>query len=180
MVTIDGQAVVIGSLISATGSMLVNCNVPYTLEVDGVLWSPIGKRDGADEYVISSSGEFVILSDDGDRLFFFRNTIEQDFSIDTTRVNFILNDTNVGVRQSVGSYVQTSFRNCDRVSVQVSATDKTLQEIRELIPSVSQGEITETSISGGYLIIRIGGISTSSYLQVSLGNVLIAFVTPLN
>lgn len=178
--SIDGQAVVLGSLISATGSMLVNCNVPYTLEVDGVLWSPIGKRDGADEYVVSSSGEFVILSEDGDRLFFFRNSIEQDFSIDTTRVNFILNDTNVGIRQSVGSYVQTSFVNCDRASVQVKATDKTLEELRGLTPIVSQGEVSEITVSGGYCIIRIGGISTSSYLQVSLGNVLIAFVTPLN
>lgn len=179
----EGQAVSIGSSISTTGSMLVYCNKPYVLKVDDVVWSPIGTRDGADEFVLSTGGLVTVYVDD-ERVFFFRNQIVQDFSVDRVATRFyngseiignVVTDNNVYAQRVIPT-------NADTIDIvlrgSVNGNSLTGAQLREFGVTSSQGEVNVTTASAEYLQFRIGNLDPSSYCLVRVGNVLVGFYLP--
>jgi len=158
--------------------MLVYCNKPYELVVDGVTWSPIGSQNGVDEYVLSTSGFFEILVD-GVRQFYFRNVLTPEFSINRVYARYFEGESpQETTPSSIGKYLQSSFptANRDKVYVYVYPTDMT--QIEGLQVECNQGTVVSATPSASWVTLIIANIDSAEHLRVNLGNVLVAFITP--
>lgn len=174
----EGQEVTIGSSISTTGNMLVSCNKPYVLKVDGVVWSPVEVLTNADRYILSSSGFVEILVDD-ERVFFFRNSLTPDFTFATNRLRFREGNNEVVAYFVEGTYNQRSFPNAsiDNVHVIVYPTGGAAS-VEGLEFHTSQGDASPIASAENYVQYSITNIDPSQYMEVKLGNVLLDFVLP--
>lgn len=167
-----------GSSISTTGEMLVNCNQPYVLEVDGVTWSPISTSTDGDVYLLTTSGHIVIYVD-GKRVFFFENNIVSDFDIQglgyrqysgSNIVKYLINQTN---------YIQVQFaQNCDKVWI-VLVGNKTPDELLGYGVTTNNGDANVTfDTHYNRIEINITNVDVSEYCAVFCGNVLLVYLTP--
>lgn len=178
----EGQAVTIGSSISATGNMLVSCNRPYVLKVDDVVWSPVEVLDGADRFILSSGGLVEIMVD-GERIFFFRNSITPAFAFTTNELKLKAGGAQGESRGDYyaphGTYNQQRFSADDIDYAQVAVYPvggSAVVDGLELV--VNQGNAVVGTTSEDFKQFRITGLDPKQYLSVSLGNVLLAFVLP--
>lgn len=158
--------------------MLVNCNKPYVLKVDDVEWSPIGTRDGKDEYVVASSGFFEIWVD-GIRVFFFRNEISADFNYAENHLVFLQGSSIVKrVVSQHGSYVQSSWSEpqgaFDNLIVRVFTQETETASALEV--SCNNGDAVIASPETGSVRIQITNFDVNEYLMLKLGNVLLCFI----
>lgn len=157
--------------------MLVDCNKPYVLKVNDVEWSPIGIREGKDEYVISSSGFFEILVDDV-RVFFFRNSITPDFEHGAIYLSFREGDTTI-YQESSSDYVQTGWSKpsqpFDSLIIRIQSVDSASASTLEL--SCNNGTAEIYQVQENLMRISVEDFDTNEYLMLKLGNVLLAFIT---
>lgn len=168
--------VALGSSISASGEMLVRCNNTYRLVVDDVEWSPVSSSDDGDTYVLSTSGNIVIYVE-GERVFFFRNTINADFVINQSLGTRLI-DGHVSYVASQPRYMQTSFAT-GMTSLGVFIYVDDLSAVAAL-PITSNQENANIALTqtAERLVYNVTGFDLDTYLAIKVGNVLVAFVTP--
>lgn len=161
--------------------MLVTCNQPYVLKVDNVVWSPVEVLAGADRYILSSGGLVEIIVN-GERIFFFRNSITPDFTYGTNELKFKAGGqqgTSRGEYFNRGTYHQRRFGYDDIDFVQVAVyPDGGSAVLDGLELVVNQGEAVVGTTSDTYKQFRITNVDPTQYLSVRLGNVLLDFILP--
>lgn len=158
--------------------MVVRCNKPYVLKMDDVVWSPIGTRDGGDEYVLSTGGMVTIFVD-GTRVFFFRNEITPDFAFGSNEIKFKVGDTRVAEYSSSGTYNQRRFTRSDIDGLYIALYPTGGSSVVDgLEVSASQGTVTEGGSTTNYKVWNVTGIDASEHFVFKVGNVLLSFVLP--
>lgn len=150
--------------------MLVYCNKPYVLKVDDVEWAPIGTSDGADLFLLSTSG-IVEVFVDGSRIFFFRNSIVLDYEIGTV-TSFQRNGrygANLFMNNSNGTYIQARIGSPEVNTIRIVLEPSTDLEI-----TASQGSVNVANND-----VFIESIDNSDYVAIFAGNTLVAFFLPV-
>lgn len=176
-VVVDGSPVVYGETISRTGSMIVRCDADYILKQDDAVWSPIGRIDGADQYVLSSSGH-IDIQVDGRTVFMFDVSLEDDFSLRYTYARFLSGDVVHETTPYIYGYVQASFPNDERDGIDVFVYPVDMGEVSGLVATSNQGTVSSRRESS-WVSIYVRNIDPNQFLQVFLGNVLVAFISPV-
>lgn len=116
---------------------------------------------------------------DDQLVFTFVNEITPDFSLNSyQRLYFFDNDGQVGeVKYGYQRYVQAEAQPT-AVKVRVRITGVYPSSVWELEPSSNQGTATlDTEDTAHY--VTVTDYDPSKHLEVYLGNVLIAFITPV-
>lgn len=178
-VTLAGQPVTNGSAVSAVGLLEVTTNRQATLYVDGIAWSPVSIAGDTASYIVSTGGRFMLYIDD--RLVFtFVNEITPDFSLISDQRLYFYDDDGQqvgGIMYGNQTYVQAEAQPT-AVKVRVRITGYYPATVWELEPSSNQGSATlDTEGSAHY--VTVTDYDPGKHLEVYLGNVLLAFVTPV-
>ena len=178
-VLVDSVPVEFGETISRTGSMIVRCDSDYILMQNGVVWTPIGKIDGADQYVLSSSGR-VEISVSGRTVFMFTVSLESDFTIRETYARFTTGEVvHESTSRSSRKYLQADFPNSERDGIFLYVYPTNMEDVRGLTATVNQGNIAYQEPQSSWVVIRLKNLVPSQYCQIFLGNTLVAFITPV-
>lgn len=173
----EGQAVAIGSSISTTGQMLVRCNKPYVLKVDDVVWSPISHQGDADVFVLTTSGLVEIVVDD-ERVFFFRNEITPIFRPRYVLARYYQGEEMLEETRLQSPYVQSQFPSSEVDQVVLRVQLRTGDSLTGLEVITNQGNGVITEGSSEWPTVTISNVSSTEYLQVSVGGTLLAFILP--
>lgn len=166
-----------GETISRTGSMIVRCDADYILKQNEAIWAPVGRVDGADQYVLSSSGR-VEIQIEGRVVFMFYVLLENDFSIRYAYARFYTGNEGYESTSYSYGYVQASFPNEERNGINLFVYPKVMGDATGLTASSNQGAVT-SNVEADWVSISIRNIDPTQYLQVFLGNVLVAFISPV-
>lgn len=160
--------------------MVVVADNDYQLFVDNVAWQPIETTEEGDIYVVASGGRFVFYSG-SNQVMTFLNVYTPDFEFQRYQRVVFLNENGNAIPPNVDdltSYVQTESR-ANAVAIRSVLFGEYSEEVAALPVSVNQGYATITPETG-YLNIQITEYDNTKYLQVMLGNVLTAFITPID
>lgn len=157
--------------------MIVRCDADYILKQDDAEWSPIGRVDGADQYVLSSSGHVEILVG-GRIVFMFNVLLDDDFSMRYSYARFLTGNEVYESTPYIYGYVQASFPNEERDGVDVFVYPENMEEVSGLVATSSQGTVTSRRESS-WVSIYVRDLDPTQFVQVFLGNVLVAFITPV-
>ena len=168
-----------GETISRTGSMLVSADAGFVVKQDNVRWTPVGSVDGAVQYVVGSTGRVSILVDDRE-VFFFVVSFEKDFEYTGNTLNQVIGENVVDTVRGDSGYCQARFvGNAERLYLLVQPSSMDVSALMELDTSCNQDVEVSKSVFGGTRVrYDLRNIDTSTYLQFSVGNVLLGFVSP--
>lgn len=162
------------------GLLTITATRATSLFVDGIAWTPVSSENGVDSYIVSTGGRFSIYMG-GQIVFTFVNEIEPDFELLRPLILRFYNSDGDQVGNSVSAeatYVQTTAQPT-AVKVRVRITGVYPATVWELEPSCNQGDISlDIEDTAHYLTVT--GYDPSKHLEVYLGNVLCAFVTPIS
>lgn len=176
---LSGQPVANGSVVSAVGLLEVTASRQATLFVDGIAWSPISTSGDTASYIVSTGGRFMLYVDD-QLVFTFVNEITPDFTLNSYQRLYFYDDDGqqVGeVKYGYQKYVQTAAEpTASKVRVRITGVYPAT--VWELEPSSNQGTATlDTEDTAHY--VTVTGYDPGKHLEMYMGNVLIAFVTPV-
>lgn len=159
--------------------MLVRCSQAYALTMDGVEWHPIDNDNGADVYVLSTGGRCEITAA-GKKIFVFTNDLVRDFSgYDSLTGSGYTTDGGT-LRQSWNAgpdgYLQGKFNFSDVTFLSIRITPH--MDVEQPITS-SQGQTVQLrQTSPDYTVLRVPDVNPNQYLQINVGNTLVAFLLP--
>lgn len=184
-VLVDGFPVEFGETISRTGVMNIRCDGSYVLSLDGTDWSPIGSLDGADEYIIASSGRFSVKHD-GREIFFFVVSYDADFQLSTNNLRqFDSARQEIDIVRASTRYAQSTFKDeTVKVSMTVAASNLSASDLIALNYETNQSDATITSSvvtqsSGEYVLYEVTGFDKTVPFWLKVGNIMIAFLNPV-
>lgn len=178
-VLVDGISISYGETISRTGTMLVTADNEFTVEQDGRIWSPIGFVDGASQYIVNSNGR-ISVTVDGKEVFYFIVSFVPDFIFGTNNLFQKEGTTNIASAPGGTNYVQTRFlENANGIDIFVRPTSISPSDLLDVETFCNQ-EVTLSKRlhQTDFVAYELRGVDSSTYLQFSAGNVLLAFVRP--
>lgn len=158
--------------------MTIHANGDYQLFVDNVAWQPIDTTVEGDIYVVASGGRFVIYSG-GNQIMTFTNEYTPDFQFQTYQRLIFENSQGQTIQPFIDSegYVQAIGRP-NAVTVRAVTFGRYSQEVEDLTVYCNQGD-PHVEYTTGYINIIVENYDPEKYLQIMLGNVLLAFVTAI-
>lgn len=160
--------------------MVVNAGGDYQLFVDNVAWQPIETTDEGDVYIIASGGRFVFYTD-GAQAMTFVNNYTPDFQFLRYQRGVFTNEGGTYIPPNVESngYIQAEGRPA-AVRFSVTLLGGYSENVTSLAATSNQGPAEVSSITDTYFTVAVDSYDPTKYLQVMLGNVLLAFITPFN
>lgn len=159
--------------------MLVTADADFVVKQDGNMWSPIGDVGGAAQYIINSNGRLSVLVD-GKEVFFFIVSFVSDFEFINNNM-YQIGDGTINVRVSGGSnYCQSVFDGrTTEVDFYVQPSSMAVSDLMNLDTFCNQEvSVSKSVYEDVWVRYRLSNLDISSYLQFSVGNVLLGFVCP--
>lgn len=163
--------------------MLVRADTQITVSQNGVEWVPIGLYDGAQQFVIGSAGR-IAISVNGKELFFFSVALEPDFVFVSNNMRQFRGSDRLESIAGGSNYCQSRFRvTADKLTFTVRPSSITSTQLLSVATHCNQEVTINSHLSGEsseLVAYDITNFDTSGYLQFSVGNVLLGFLSSVN
>lgn len=188
VVTLDGNIVTEGSVIAASGSLVVNCGAYASSDIrvwNGTTeWTPQSVVGNTQYYNVSSDGEFYVKHSDGRTLLSFSVVIPQSFTIDVLLAWLTTDPLVPHDVIAEGTYRQRdTWKRGTEYGIWVKSTGKSIVNLP--LSATNGAVVTSLPKASGYgdeyLSIKVdtSASSVGQPVSVYVGNVLVVYFATL-